>query len=284
MLSKCCIIHSCFLKILFWTSLNHHTCHVLSNPSVTFFDDIYDTNVCVTVFLVLCLVHLVDLNGWCWLVGTSFLLSRLCPLRHLDNHSLWEGKTFAVRCFKIIMYSIQVSVYISVDERCFEQWVCACNYGVTISFCSCPVLLQSQHSHLVIQQLLGHLDANSKNSATVRAGIVEVLLEAAAIAASGSVGKMGRSHHLLVCQLLSTARRRHWVWMWRWVLLIITHCLNLQVPQCWRCSTPCCASSASASTMSWPVAMTVVPTLAPRSSKLTRRGSCRRPSLGPLVS
>nr|XP_046228607.1 protein EFR3 homolog B-like isoform X2 [Scatophagus argus] len=74
-------------------------------------------------------------------------------LMHLDNHSLWEGKTFAVRCFKIIMYSIQ-----------------------------------SQHSHLVMQQLLGHLDANSKNSATVRAGIVEVLLEAAAIAASGSVG------------------------------------------------------------------------------------------------
>ncbi|XP_053737611.1 protein EFR3 homolog B [Synchiropus splendidus] len=74
-------------------------------------------------------------------------------LMHLDNHSLWQGKTFAVRCFKIIMYSIQ-----------------------------------SQHSHLVIQQLLGHLDANSKNSATVRAGIVEVLLEAAAIAASGSVG------------------------------------------------------------------------------------------------
>uniref|UniRef100_A0A8C1G6W5 EFR3 homolog Bb (S. cerevisiae) n=1 Tax=Cyprinus carpio TaxID=7962 RepID=A0A8C1G6W5_CYPCA len=74
-------------------------------------------------------------------------------LMHLDNHSLWEGKTFAVRCFKIIMYSIQ-----------------------------------SQHSHLVIQQLLGHLDANSKSSATVRAGIVEVLLEAAAIAASGSVG------------------------------------------------------------------------------------------------
>ncbi|KAF7230616.1 protein EFR3 homolog B isoform X4 [Nothobranchius furzeri] len=74
-------------------------------------------------------------------------------LMHLDNHCLWEGKTFAVRCFKIIMYSIQ-----------------------------------SQHSHLVIQQLLGHLDANSKNSARVRAGIVAVLLEAAAIAASGSVG------------------------------------------------------------------------------------------------
>ncbi|KAI4895464.1 hypothetical protein NFI96_023971, partial [Prochilodus magdalenae] len=74
-------------------------------------------------------------------------------LMHLDNHSLWEGKSFAVRCFKIIMYSIQ-----------------------------------SQHSHLVIQQLLGHLDANSKNSATVRAGIVEVISEAAVIEASGSVG------------------------------------------------------------------------------------------------
>ncbi|XP_052001558.1 protein EFR3 homolog B isoform X2 [Xyrauchen texanus] len=74
-------------------------------------------------------------------------------LMHLDNHSLWEGKTFAVRCFKIVMYSIQ-----------------------------------SQHSHLVIQQLLGHLDANSKNSARVRAGIVEVISEAAVIEASGSIG------------------------------------------------------------------------------------------------
>lgn len=27
---------------------------------------------------------------------------------HLDNHSLWEPKIFATRCFRIIMYSIQV--------------------------------------------------------------------------------------------------------------------------------------------------------------------------------
>ncbi|OCT79131.1 hypothetical protein XELAEV_18030229mg [Xenopus laevis] len=74
-------------------------------------------------------------------------------LMHLDNHSLWEPKVFAIRCFKIIMFSIQ-----------------------------------PQHSHLVIQQLLGHLDTNSKSAATVRAGIVEVLSEAAVIAASGSVG------------------------------------------------------------------------------------------------
>ncbi|XP_030054541.1 protein EFR3 homolog B isoform X2 [Microcaecilia unicolor] len=74
-------------------------------------------------------------------------------LIHLDNHSLWEPKIFAVLCFKIIMYSIQ-----------------------------------PQHSHLVIQQLLGHLDANSKSAAIVRAGIVEVVSEAAVIAASGSVG------------------------------------------------------------------------------------------------
>uniref|UniRef100_A0A8C3KB60 EFR3 homolog B n=1 Tax=Calidris pygmaea TaxID=425635 RepID=A0A8C3KB60_9CHAR len=74
-------------------------------------------------------------------------------LIHLDNHSLWEPKIFATCCFRIIMYSIQ-----------------------------------PQHSHLVIQQLLGHLDANSKSAATVRAGIVEVLSEAAVIAASGSVG------------------------------------------------------------------------------------------------
>ncbi|KAM7375560.1 hypothetical protein PAMA_014596 [Pampus argenteus] len=74
-------------------------------------------------------------------------------LMHLDSHSLWEGRSFAVQCFQIIMYSIQ-----------------------------------SQHSHLVIQQLLGHLDANSRSPASVRAGIVEVLSEAAVIEAAGSVG------------------------------------------------------------------------------------------------
>lgn len=93
-----------------------------------------------------------------------------------------------------------------------------------IPFGSFLPLLQSQHSHLVIQQLLGHLDANSKNSATVRAGIVEVLLEAAAIAASGSVGKT---------QVLSTScpasccyqqSLNYQVWIWRWVPVIIGHC------------------------------------------------------------
>ncbi|KAF3688359.1 Protein EFR3 -like protein B [Channa argus] len=74
-------------------------------------------------------------------------------LMHLDSHSLWEGRSFAVQCFQIIMYSIQ-----------------------------------SQHSHLVTQQLLGHLDANSRSPASVRAGIVEVLSEAAVIEATGSIG------------------------------------------------------------------------------------------------
>ncbi|XP_037552469.1 protein EFR3 homolog B [Nematolebias whitei] len=74
-------------------------------------------------------------------------------LMHLDSHSLWGGRGFAVRCFQIIMFSIQ-----------------------------------PQHSHLVIQQLLGHLDANSRSPASVRAGIVEVLSEAAVIEATGSVG------------------------------------------------------------------------------------------------
>ncbi|KAM4538477.1 protein EFR3 homolog B-like [Fundulus diaphanus] len=74
-------------------------------------------------------------------------------LMHLDSHSLWGGGGFAVRCFQIIIFSIQ-----------------------------------SQHSHLVIQQLLGHLDANSRSPASIRAGIVEVLSEAAVIEATGSVG------------------------------------------------------------------------------------------------
>ncbi|XP_064267581.1 protein EFR3 homolog B isoform X2 [Passer domesticus] len=74
-------------------------------------------------------------------------------LVHLDSHALWEPQVFARGCFRIIMFSIQ-----------------------------------PQHSHLVIQQLLSHLDANSRSAAPVRAGIVAVLSEAAAIAATGAVG------------------------------------------------------------------------------------------------
>ncbi|MBN3304324.1 EFR3A protein, partial [Amia calva] len=72
---------------------------------------------------------------------------------HLDNHHLWEPNEFAVSCFKIIMYSIQ-----------------------------------AQHSHHVIQQVLGHLDTHNKDTPRVRAGIVQVLLETVAIAAKGSIG------------------------------------------------------------------------------------------------
>ncbi|OCT77175.1 hypothetical protein XELAEV_18032371mg [Xenopus laevis] len=72
---------------------------------------------------------------------------------HLDHHKLWESNEFAVSCFKIIMYSIQ-----------------------------------AQYSHHVIQQILVHLDLHKKDSPRIRAGIVQVLLEAVAIAAKGSIG------------------------------------------------------------------------------------------------
>uniref|UniRef100_A0A8C4Q735 EFR3 homolog B n=1 Tax=Eptatretus burgeri TaxID=7764 RepID=A0A8C4Q735_EPTBU len=74
-------------------------------------------------------------------------------LTHLDNHKLWVPNTFAVRCFKIVMYSIP-----------------------------------PQHYHLVIQQLLSHLDLHGREVASVRAGVVQAFTEAVIIAASGSIG------------------------------------------------------------------------------------------------
>lgn len=72
---------------------------------------------------------------------------------HLGHHRLWDPNEFAVHCFKIIMYSIQ-----------------------------------AQYSHHVIQEILGHLDSCKRDSPRVRAGIIQVLLEAVAIAAKGSIG------------------------------------------------------------------------------------------------
>ncbi|KAL7990245.1 hypothetical protein Chor_010599 [Crotalus horridus] len=72
---------------------------------------------------------------------------------HLGHHKLWDPNEFAVHCFKIIMYSIQ-----------------------------------AQYSHNVIQEILAHLDSCRRDSPRVRAGIIQVLLEAVAIAAKGSIG------------------------------------------------------------------------------------------------
>ncbi|XP_066482821.1 protein EFR3 homolog B isoform X2 [Tiliqua scincoides] len=116
-------------------------------------------------------------------------------LIHLDNHTLWEPKTFAIRCFKIIMYSIQWGGRLPSGAfvELHSHWIRTILVALHSPSPDLPhqprhVCLLPQHSHLVIQQLLGHLDGNSKSAATVRAGIVEVLSEAAVIAASGSVG------------------------------------------------------------------------------------------------
>lgn len=109
------------------------------------------------------------------------------------------------------MYSIQVrraaAVYphSSYHSPFLSPSLCWPSVSVTHLFSR-----QSQHSHLVIQQLLGHLDANSKNSARVRAGIVEVLLEAAAIAASGSVGAL----HVCTHVDIALKDKQKWFHLW----------------------------------------------------------------------
>ncbi|KAH0617435.1 hypothetical protein JD844_015634 [Phrynosoma platyrhinos] len=72
---------------------------------------------------------------------------------HLDHHRLWDPNEFAISVFKIIMYSIQ-----------------------------------AQYSHHVIQEILAHLDVRKRDFPRVRAGIIQALLQAVAIAAKGSIG------------------------------------------------------------------------------------------------
>lgn len=48
----------------------------------------------------------------------------------------------------------------------------------------------------MIQEILGHLDARKKDSPRVRAGIIQVLLEAVAIAAKGSIGEYQKKKKL----------------------------------------------------------------------------------------
>ncbi|CAE1178789.1 unnamed protein product [Acanthosepion pharaonis] len=74
-------------------------------------------------------------------------------LVHLDLHQLWVPNDFAVKCFKIIMYSIQ-----------------------------------AKYSYLVLQMLMSHLDNHLKSDPMIKASIIDVLFQTVLIAAGGSVG------------------------------------------------------------------------------------------------
>ncbi|ESO87502.1 hypothetical protein LOTGIDRAFT_166379 [Lottia gigantea] len=74
-------------------------------------------------------------------------------LIHMDNHSLWVPNQFAVKCFKIIMYSVQ-----------------------------------AQYGYIVISSLLDHLDEHVKTDPSIKSSIVSVLFQAVLISAGGSIG------------------------------------------------------------------------------------------------
>ena len=80
--------------------------------------------------------------------------SAIAPvLLHLDSANLWRPSEFAIRCFRIILFSVQ-----------------------------------NQYSYLVIQMLLSHLDKHVKSSIEIKTIIVEVISTSVAIASSESMG------------------------------------------------------------------------------------------------
>lgn len=74
-------------------------------------------------------------------------------LTHIDASELWVPTTFALKMFKIIMYSVQ-----------------------------------NQYNHVVINMLLTHLDKSSKESAKKKTGIVCVLSACVKLASGASIG------------------------------------------------------------------------------------------------
>ena len=74
-------------------------------------------------------------------------------LIHYDNHRLWVPSDFVVKCFKIIMYSVQ-----------------------------------QQYGYIVIQALMEHLDKHAKSDPQIKDSIIDTLYESVLIAAGGSIG------------------------------------------------------------------------------------------------
>ncbi|XP_071820926.1 protein EFR3 homolog B-like isoform X2 [Apostichopus japonicus] len=74
-------------------------------------------------------------------------------LKHLDLHTLWVPNDFAVKVFKVVMYS-----------------------------------MQSQYLYVVPHFLLLHLDEGNEHTTDIKQSIVQILKETVAIAADGAVG------------------------------------------------------------------------------------------------
>eukprot|EP00075_Anas_platyrhynchos_P016795 XP_027306048.1 protein EFR3 homolog A [Anas platyrhynchos] len=71
-------------------------------------------------------------------------------------------------------------------ENCFRELLGRATYGIMNN--AVRPVFAAQYSHHVIQEILRHLDVCKRDSPRVRAGIIQVLLEAVAIAAKGSIG------------------------------------------------------------------------------------------------
>ena len=80
--------------------------------------------------------------------------SFITPLvTHFDNNSLWVPNAFALKVFKIILYSVQ-----------------------------------NQYNYLVIEMLLMHLDKHSEEPAKIKASIVQVLAACVEISSNNAIG------------------------------------------------------------------------------------------------
>ena len=63
--------------------------------------------------------------------------------------------------------------------------------------------MQSGYGYLVVQQLMNHLDENSKKEAKIKASIVDVLSQTVLIAAGGSIGMiMMRQYYYTIINII----------------------------------------------------------------------------------
>ncbi len=58
-------------------------------------------------------------------------------------------------------------------------------------------MFQAQYGYVVVQNLMSHLDENSKQDPRIKGGIVDVLSETVLIAAGGSIGKKYRNIRMM---------------------------------------------------------------------------------------
>ena len=125
----------CISKIIILIFPNMSSLYISSNRKYQFVS--FYSNKLITRYCLICFYFHVYFPPHCCYNDSNVIIHILFffPNSHLDNHELWVQTDFAIKVFKIIMFSVQVGWIHCVGKLCshtHDIFVCSDMFSIAI--------------------------------------------------------------------------------------------------------------------------------------------------------